>query len=134
MSFFATQIRIARPVKDLSLIRRFYSEGLGLTEIGHFEKHAGISGIMLGMPDESVHLEFTEHEDAIGIAPPSDDHLLVFYIQSAEEFEKLTAHMASMGYPTAAPANPYWRGISLTYADPDGWRVVLVSRSGFKIG
>ncbi len=133
-SFFASQIRIARPVSNLKEMQRFYAEGLGLALIGHFEDHDGISGIMLGMPDAGTHLEFTQHQEQIETRPPSADHLLVLYIANSSDYIRLCSHLEQLGFPPVAPANPYWRNSASTFEDPDGWRVVLVNRADFRKG
>jgi hypothetical protein len=53
-----TQIRVARPTAKLQQVVAFYRDGLGLPVIGHFENHAGYSGVMLGVPTQLFHLEF----------------------------------------------------------------------------
>jgi hypothetical protein len=35
-----------------------------------------------------------------------------------------------MGYFAVQPENPYWEQKGTTFADPDGWRVVLMNTSG----
>jgi hypothetical protein len=57
-----TQLRIARPTARMQEVVRFYRDGLGLPVLTTFSGHAGYSGVMLGLPDRAVHLEFTEHE------------------------------------------------------------------------
>ncbi len=131
MDAIISQIRIARPVRDLSAIRKFYVDGLGLTVIGHFEQHHGISGIMLGMPDAGTHLEFTQHEETIETQVPSADHLLVLYLADHSDYLRLCSRLDAMGYSPLVPANPYWRNGATTFADPEGWRIVLVDRAGF---
>jgi hypothetical protein len=72
-----------------------------LPVIYRFSNHAGYDGVMIGLPGIDHHLEFTSHVD---------------------------------GSPGPAPSreNPYWAGVgALTFADPDGWRVVLVPRPVF---
>ena len=56
------RVRVARPTDHLEKVVRFYRDGLGLTVLSSFEGHAGYSGVMLGLPDEGYHLEFTQHE------------------------------------------------------------------------
>lgn len=125
MKFPAAQIRFARPTDKLEEVVRFYHEGLGMPVLGSFTGHDGYDGVMLGMPDASVHLEFTRHEKGSPGAAPSLDNLLVLYIADKQEIERLAARLASLGYPEVEPENPYWKGKSVTIADPDGWRVVL---------
>lgn len=80
----AVQVRVARPTVRLQDVVRFYRDGLGLRIIGSFEGHAGYSGVMLGLPDRSYHLEFTEHVDGSPCPAPSKDNLLVFYLPDGE--------------------------------------------------
>jgi uncharacterized glyoxalase superfamily protein PhnB len=58
----------------------------------------------------------------------SKDNLLVLYFASAAEVDVLAARLAELGHPAVEPENPYWTTAvaSVTVADPDGWRVVLV--------
>ena len=77
-TFPYTQIRIARPTNHFQKVIDFYTIGLGLTEIGNFSDHDGISGVMLGLPGNQYHLEFTTHENSSSCPPPTKDNLLVF--------------------------------------------------------
>ncbi|HNP54530.1 MAG TPA: hypothetical protein PKK69_07925, partial [Ferruginibacter sp.] len=63
MSFPIQQIRFARPTDQLTELVRFYQEGLQFPIIGSFQDHDGYDGVLLGMPDGSVHLEFTQHKN-----------------------------------------------------------------------
>ena len=51
--------------------------------ICHFERHAGYSGVMLGMPNERFHLEFTHADTGVrALLPPGTICLFsVFQIQ-----------------------------------------------------
>lgn len=124
------QVRIARPVASLESILRFYRDGLGLEVIGSFEGHAGYSGVMLGLPGSSYHLEFTEHEKGSAGPAPTKDNLLVFYIPDREAIENLTERLGRMGHSAVAPENPYWAEHGVTFEDPEGWRVVLMNTAG----
>lgn len=124
------QVRIARPVASLESILRFYRDGLGLEVIGSFEGHAGYSGVMLGLPGNAYHLEFTEHEKGSACPAPSKDNLLVFYIPDKRAVDHLTERMSGMGYSVVAPENPYWAERGVTFEDPEGWRVVLMNTAG----
>jgi hypothetical protein len=119
------QVRIARPTDRLKEVVRFYHDGLGLPIIGSFSGHAGYSGVMLGLPGSTFHLEFTQFDGGSPGQAPSRDNLLVLYIPQRAERERLASQLHALGYPQVAPENPYWEGRSVTIADPDGWRVVL---------
>jgi len=120
------QLRFARPTDRLDAVVRFYREGLGLTEIDRFGGHAGYSGVMLGLPGTTCHLEFTTHEQGSPGAAPSRENLLVLYFGSGAEVEAVAARLAALGHHPVRAENPYWeKAGAITVEDPDGWRVVL---------
>ena len=131
-NFPYTQIRIARPTDRLDKVIDFYKNGLGLQQIGGFEGHDGYSGVMLGLPDESYHLEFTQHASGSACPAPTKDNLLVFYFADAPTRDEVATRLAGMGYPEVEPENPYWKTHGITIEDPDGWRIVLMKIKSFK--
>ncbi|MGG0413327.1 VOC family protein [Peribacillus simplex] len=124
------QIRVARPTDQLKKILNFYCEGLGLKKIGSFDGHEGYDGIMIGLPDSSYHLEFTQHEEGSPCPAPSKDNLLVFYIPERKTIEEITNRLKGMGYEPVSLENPYWEKLGVTIEDPDGWRIVLMNSPG----
>lgn len=126
----AIQCRIARPTARLDEVVRFYRDGLGLEVIGSFEGHAGYSGVMLGLPGQEYHLEFTTQTKGSPFTAPTKDNLLVFYIPDTEAIARLTVNLNSLGYFAVQPENPYWAEKGTTFEDPDGWRVVLMNTNG----
>lgn len=124
------QFRIARPTDKLEEIERFYCEGLGLKKLGGFIGHRGYTGIMIGLPDTSYHLEFTEHIDGSPCPAPTDDNLLVFYMPNITQIQAIQNRLDNMGYPEVPPENPYWEEKGVTIPDPDGWRIVLMNTDG----
>lgn len=127
-----TQVRMARPTDRFIEVIRFYTEGLGLPEIGRFHDHQGFSGIMLGLPGDHHHLEFTTHQNGSPCPAPTPDNLLVFYLRGQEERDVIVQRLKAMGYDEVAPHNPYWGRHGITIEDPDGWRVVLMETEGFR--
>ncbi|MGJ1387605.1 VOC family protein [Sphingobacterium spiritivorum] len=121
----AVQFRIARPTNNIKEVVRFYTEGLGLPQIGAFKGHQGYDGVMLGLPDSGHHLEFTQYADPVSLPAPTKENLLVLYYDIPEQYEAANKRLQDMNIQTVAPENPYWEGKSKTYEDPDGWRVVL---------
>jgi catechol 2,3-dioxygenase-like lactoylglutathione lyase family enzyme len=124
------QIRIARPTSRLEDVVEFYRDGLGLQVIDSFHDHEGFTGVMIGLPGSALHLEFTTRESDLtepaGLAP-TKDNLLAFYVASPAEFASITQWLQSSGHAPVPPVNPYWLDVgSLTFEDPDGWRVVVV--------
>jgi catechol 2,3-dioxygenase-like lactoylglutathione lyase family enzyme len=122
------RVRVARPTHQLAALRRFYGDGLGLTELETFGGHAGYSGVLFGLPGEAYHLEFTQHASGSPCPAPSRDNLLVLYFASASAVDLVAARVRELGYRVVEPENPYWATAvaSVTVEDPDGWRVVLV--------
>lgn len=128
-NFTATQVRIARPTDKFEEIIDFYVNGLGLEEIGRFEKHQGYDGVIIGLPNADYHLEFTRHEEGSPCPAPSNDNLLVFYITNKDEIYAIYERLRNMGFEAVAPENNYWKEKGITIEDPDGWRIVLMNRA-----
>ena len=61
---------------------------------------------------------------AVRRAPDPDD-LLVLYLPSAVRLAQMRTRLERLGHACVQPMNPYWREKSVTFEDPDGWRVVL---------
>lgn len=120
-------IRFARPTDSLDAVVRFYEAGLGLERVGAFHGHSGYSGVILGLPGRDVQLEFVTHEDGSPGDAPSAENLLVLYLGDAHARDLAAQRLRALGGEEVAAENPWWDGLgAVTFADPDGWRVVLV--------
>jgi catechol 2,3-dioxygenase-like lactoylglutathione lyase family enzyme len=124
------QVRISRPTSRLDEVVAFYRDVLDVEVIDSFQDHEGFSGVMVGLPGSTVHLEFTTREDDDAVEPvglaPTQDNLLVFYVEDATDFAAIRDRLATSGPPLVPPVNPYWSDIgALTFVDPDAWRVVV---------
>ncbi|WP_344587956.1 VOC family protein [Actinomadura vinacea] len=127
-----TQVRVARPTDKLDEVVAFYRDTLGLPELYRFSGHAGYDGVMLGLPGTDHHLEFTSHEDGSPCPAPTDDNLLVLYFAGEARMYDTVERLAAAGHEPVPAENPYWAANgALTFADPDGWRVVLVPKPVF---
>jgi len=116
------EIRVARHTDRLDDVVAFYRDGIGLREIGRFQGHDGYDGVFLEIPGTGTHLELTRG----GVHGPPVAHpesLLVFYVG---DIGALRATAERLGTTPLPPANPYWASHGVTFADPDGFRVVLV--------
>ena len=120
-----TVLRVARPTERLAEIAEFYMAGLGFQTLAAFEDHAGFDGVVLGSPEAPYHLEFTRHRGGPPPAAPPADSLLVFYVADPDEWERAVARVRAAGGTQVASVNPYWDASGLTFADPDGFRIVL---------
>lgn len=125
MSFLAKQFRVARPTQQLEKVIEFYTKGLGLEIIGEFKNHAGYDGVMIGDKRLPYHLEFTVHPAHTQTHTPGKENLLVFYFETETEWQQTQEQIRNLGYAPVVPENPYWLNNSVTFEDPDGWRVVL---------
>jgi catechol 2,3-dioxygenase-like lactoylglutathione lyase family enzyme len=122
-------VRVARPTDQLDAVVRFYSQGLGLPELGRFDGHAGYRGVLLGLPGIEYHLEFTQHDDGSPGQAPSRDNLLVLYFGDLASIGQAASRLAALGHQPVEAENPYWtENGAVTVEDPDGWRVVLMPR------
>ena len=125
-----THLRIARATDNLDEVVRFYRDGLGLEVLDSFEDHDGFDGIMLGRKGLGYHLEFTRKRGHVAGRSPTQDNLLVFYIEDGEALAHTVARLRAHGHEPVAPENPYWAERGVTFEDPDGWRVVLMNTAG----
>lgn len=98
---------MARHTNQFDAIVHFYHDVIGLPEIGRFGVHGGYDGIMLGLPGQDYHLEFTSHPDGPPPVPPSRDNLLVFYIDDQAAIEALVERLRQQGHTPVEPENSY---------------------------
>jgi len=119
------KLRVARPTNNLAALRHFYVEGLGLPEQYAFANHDGFDGLMVGHPQAAYHLEFTQQAGHVVPPAPTAENLLVFYLPERPAWEAAVARMQTYGYAPVPAHNAYWDRQGLTFADPDGYRVVL---------
>ncbi len=120
-----TQLRIARPVRDLERASAMYCAGLGLQVLGSFADHAGFDGVMVGSPSAAYHFEFTIARSHPVAPAPTVDDLLVFYVPQPEAWREACARMVEAGFQVVTSFNPYWDEHGRTFVDDDGYRVVL---------
>ena len=118
-------LRVARPTDNMAEIVRFYRDGLGFEVIGSFEDHEGFDGVMLGHAGLGYHLEFTHRRGHQAGRAPTAENLLVFYLPEEEEWRRAVERMNALGYGPVKSDNPYWDINGQTFADADGYRVVL---------
>ncbi len=122
-------LRVARPVADVARATAMYREGLGFAVVGAFRDHEGFDGVMLGHEGLGWHLELTACR-AHPVAPaPTPEDLLVFYLPDAAPWRAACERALAAGFCEVAPFNPYWAAQGRTFADADGYRVVLQNAS-----
>jgi len=119
------QLRIARPVLDLTRATEVYCRGLDLLVLDRFEDHQGFDGVMLGGPGLAYHLELTRHRSHPILPAPTPEDLLVFYIPDPSDWMNRCRQMTGAGFQQVNSFNPYWDVRGKTFADPDGYRLVL---------
>ncbi|GET23205.1 VOC family protein [Prolixibacter denitrificans] len=121
------KLRVARHTNDFAPLIEFYCDAVGLAQLGGFHDHDGYDGIFLGKDGADWHLEYTKS----GEAPnhhPDDDDLLVFYVETGQEYTELNQQIQTKGFHPVEPANPYWKANGMTYVDPDGFCIVISIR------
>lgn len=125
-----THIRMARPSRDLAAAERFWAAGLGLTVLFRAEG-SGEPGehdlLMVGHPDASWHLELVHGGDQPVDPRPTDEDLLVLYMDGPVP-QELVDRLEGHGGTRVDSPNPYWNEWGVTVEDPDGYRLVLCRR------
>jgi catechol 2,3-dioxygenase-like lactoylglutathione lyase family enzyme len=119
------RFRSARPTNDLRAIERFYVDALGCARLGSFEGHEGFDGLIFGTPDGAWQVEFLRERGVIAPSAPTHEHLLVFYVADRAALAARDAAMRAAGHCPVEPHNPYWLRHGVTFADPEGYRVVI---------
>jgi catechol 2,3-dioxygenase-like lactoylglutathione lyase family enzyme len=119
------RFRSARPSNDLRALERFYVEALGCTRLGAFEDHEGFEGLIVGAADGVWQVEFVREQGVTAPRAPTDEHLLVFYVADRAAQAEREAAMRAAGHVPIEPHNPYWQRCGVTFADPDGYPVVI---------
>jgi catechol 2,3-dioxygenase-like lactoylglutathione lyase family enzyme len=118
-------LRIARPVTDLARAVAQYRDGLGMRVLGSFENHDGFDGAMLGVPGAAWHLEFTVCRHHPVTPAPTPEDLLVLYLPDEAHWRQVCDRAQAAGFAALPSFNPWWDRCGRTFADADGYRVVL---------
>ncbi|MFD7098441.1 VOC family protein [Streptomyces xanthophaeus] len=123
-------VRVARPSRDLAAAERFYVEGLGLTVVWRStERVRGKHDLlMVGPADGAWHFELTRDPERPVEPVPTADDLFVLYLGKPPE-ESLIDRLVAAGGTRVPSHNPYWDEWGVTITDPDGYRLVLCSRT-----
>jgi catechol 2,3-dioxygenase-like lactoylglutathione lyase family enzyme len=118
-----SHLRIARPSRDLRASERFWVDGLGLEVLFRADASAegGHALLMVGWPDAAWHLELVSDPGGETPAAPTDEDLMVLYLSGEVD--------AGVVGRLVAARNSYWDHGGVTIVDPDGYRLVLTSRS-----
>ena len=126
----ASHLRIARPSHDLRASERFWVDGLGLDVLFRADATAegGHALLMVGWPGAAWHLELVGDPDDTTPAGPTEEDLLVLYVGGPVD-DGAVRRLVEAGGTRVAARNPYWDRWGVTIADPDGYRLVLSSRS-----
>ncbi|MGC0418963.1 VOC family protein [Embleya sp. AB8] len=125
-----THVRVARPSADPAAAERFYVEGLGLEVLWRTtERVAGEHDlVMVGLPGAGWHFELTRDPEHPLPPTPTVDDLFVLYLGGPIDPALVDRLVAAGGTRTVAH-NPYWDRFGVTVSDPDGYRLVLCTRS-----
>jgi len=83
---------------------------------------------MVGWPDAGWHLELVGDAEGELVPTPTDEDLLVLYVDGPVD-ENLVRQLIAAGGSRVQSRNPYWEEWGITIADPDGYRLVLSWRS-----
>ena len=123
-------------VRDVSVSRRFYVDGLGLRLVQEIEGEIAFvevgHGLVLAL--WNVASMPSEYGD-VGFGASAPPLSLGRNVATAEEVgERLSAALAAGATHIDGPAKREWGGTSACFADPDGYRWDVVHNPAFAIG
>ncbi|MFF9016864.1 VOC family protein [Streptomyces sp. NPDC014870] len=123
-------VRVARPSRDLAAAERFYVDGLGLdVQWRTTERVPGKHDLlMVGPKNGSWHFELTRDPEHPVEPTPTVEDLFVLYLGEPAE-QSLIDRLLAAGGTRVAAHNPYWDEYGVTITDPDGYQLVLCSRT-----
>jgi hypothetical protein len=124
-------IRIARPSCNLRAAERFWVHGAGLEVLWRTGETLGTDEhalLMVGVPGAGWHLELVLDPEVAESSHQSEEDLLVLYLGETPS-EELVQRLVDNGGSQVPARNPYWNRWGVTVLDPDGYRVVLCSRT-----
>ncbi len=103
----------------------FYRDLVGLTVIDSFEASYGHDGVILGMPDGSVHLEIVRVVEPTQLGRGLDQ--LVFYLPDLAAQQRIIRRFADAGVRPVGQIDYWAQNGGVTFADPDGREVIFAS-------
>ncbi|WEM45894.1 VOC family protein (plasmid) [Photobacterium sp. DA100] len=121
-------LRVVRPTDNVSQIAAMYRQALGFDLLKQFEDYDGFDGVVLGHKKHPYHIEFVHKVGSAAGTAPSHEHLLVFYVDCSQAWERACRNMIDAGFSVVESSNPYWEQVGKTFEDIDGYRVVLQNR------
>jgi catechol 2,3-dioxygenase-like lactoylglutathione lyase family enzyme len=126
----SSHLRIARPSRSLARGERFWVGGLGLEVLyrAGADAEGGHALLMLGWPQAAWHLELVEDPDQETGPAPTEEDLLVLYLDGPID-DEVTDRLVQAGGERVRSRNPYWDEWGVTILDPDGYRLVLSHRA-----
>jgi catechol 2,3-dioxygenase-like lactoylglutathione lyase family enzyme len=126
----ASHLRLARPSRDLLAAERFWVDGLGLDVLLRLDDSAegGHALLMVGWPGAGWHLELVADPGGETPPAPTEEDLLVLYLDGPVD-GAMVSRLITAGGRRVPARNPYWDEWGVTIADPDGYRLVLSTRS-----
>lgn len=124
------RFRSARPSDRLGELRHFYVDALGCELLAEWVDHEGYDGLVVGDPLGRWQAEFVHERSRPAPPPPSDEHLLVFYVADRAALAERCRLIDAAGFARVPPRNPYWSRHGVAYLDPDGYAVVIAVPPG----
>lgn len=126
----ASHLRIARPSRDLRAAERFWVDGLGLDVLFRTgpDAEGGHALLMVGWPGAAWHLELVSDPEGETPPAPTEEDLLVLYL-GGDVDAAVVSRLVEAGGSRVTSRNSYWDEGGVTVVDPDGYRIVLTSRS-----
>ncbi len=108
---------------NIEKIVEIFQNALGFKIIPH--QSTGEREVVLYNRELSQHLFICFRENSSSQEPLSEEHLLIFYLNSIDRFNFLSSTLLSHGIKKVTAFNPYWDQCGTTFLLPDNFRLIL---------
>lgn len=118
-------LALTLPIRSLDDCETFYAEYLGFEVEQKDDTAITFKNLALS---NCLHVKFLLcHGTEETIVTPSEDHLIIFYLENTIHQENVCKQLINEGIYPVKSLNPYWDRNGMTFEGPGGYRIVFCS-------
>ena len=121
-------MRIVRHCNAPDVLASQYCQALGFQLFTRFDDRDGYSAAIAGWPGAAWHVAFVSAPEPPRSAP-STEEALVIYEPDAARWQARAEALRQAGFHDVTAPNPYWETHGASFADREGFRLILVRQA-----